>query len=370
MPGAPTVTSIARRAAGLLAALGLAAACTTGGATPTPAPPSPSPAATETTGPEPSPAATRSWEGQLDVTVVQDWNFGYPPWQIWLYPEDQGWYDEVGLNVEFVIPPTPADPPKLIAANQAQVGFTYTPDVLTAKESGLDLVAVSSLIPVPSEHLICRHDVGISEPKDLEGKTIASYQVPLPDAQFKIFANENGIDTSKVTTVSAGDNGYPVMMAKQSDCTQAGVFEPSFYRADTGAEPVTFYYTEWGLPDWYWEIIAVNPGFLEEHPDAVAAFVEVTLRGYDWARDNVEEGVEFLYTKFPEAKPTGDVEYNVNAMRDMFARQDKEYVTSQAQGYMDPAIWQRFADLMKENGVLTTDIEVSTVVTNDYIPPQ
>jgi putative hydroxymethylpyrimidine transport system substrate-binding protein len=302
------------------------------------------------------------------MTVIEDWNFGYPPWQIWLYPHSQGWYEDVGLDVEFVIPPTPADPPKFIATNQAQMGFTYTPDTLTAKESGLDLLAVSALIPVPSEHLVCRDDTGISQPKDLEGKTIASYQVPLPDAQFKIFANAQGIDTSKVKTVSAGDNGYPVMMAKQSDCTQAGVFEPSFYKADTGRDPVTFYYTEWGLPDWYWEIIAVNPAFAQEHPDAVAAFVEVTLRGYEYARDNIDETLTYLYTVFPEAKPPGDVEYNADAMQKMFARQDKEYVTSKPHGCMDPAIWQRFSDLMAENAVLKAPIDVKPIVTNEFQP--
>jgi putative hydroxymethylpyrimidine transport system substrate-binding protein len=302
------------------------------------------------------------------MTVIEDWNFGYPPWQIWLYPHSQGWYEDVGLDVEFVIPPTPADPPKFIATNQAQMGFTYTPDTLTAKESGLDLLAVSALIPVPSEHLVCRDDTGISQPKDLEGKTIASYQVPLPDAQFKIFANAQGIDTSKVKTVSAGDNGYPVMMAKQSDCTQAGVFEPSFYKADTGRDPVTFYYTEWGLPDWYWEIIAVNPAFAQEHPDAVAAFVEVTLRGYEYARDNIDETLTYLYTVFPEAKPPGDVEYNADAMQKMFARQDKEYVTSKPHGCMDPAIWQGFSDLMAKNAVLKAPIDVKPIVTNEFQP--
>jgi ABC-type nitrate/sulfonate/bicarbonate transport system substrate-binding protein len=356
------------RTSALLAALGLLGACS-GGASPaasSPAPTTSSAASPSASGPAPS--ASRSWEGQLKVTVVEDWNFGYPPWQIWLYPESQGWYADVGLDVEFVIPPTPADPPKFIATNQAQIGFTYTPDTLTAKESGLNLLAVSSLIPVPSEHLICRDDVGITDPKDLEGKKIASYQVPLPDAQFKIFANAQGIDTSKVTTVSAGDNGYPVMMAKQSDCTQAGVFEPSFYKADTGREPVTFYYTDWGLPNWYWEIIAVNPDFAAEHPDAVAAFVEVTLRGYAYARDNVQPTLDYLYTVFPEAKPPGDIEYNADAMTKMFARQDKDYVTDHPHGCMDPTIWQRFSDLMAANGVLKAAIDVGPIVSNDFQP--
>jgi ABC-type nitrate/sulfonate/bicarbonate transport system substrate-binding protein len=345
-------------------------ACSSGAAPSSSVAPSASPAVSASQAGSASPSASqaRTWEGQLKMKVVEDWNFGYPPWQIWLYPHSQGWYSDVGLDVEFVIPPTPADPPKLIATNQAQMGFTYTPDTLTAKESGLDLTAVSALIPVPSEHTICRDDTGIKVPKDLEGKTVASYQVPLPDAQFKIFANAQGIDLSKVKTVSAGDNGYPVMMAKQSDCTQAGVFEPSFYKGDTGRDPVTFYYTEWGLPDWYWEIIAANPQFAQQHPDAVAAFVDVTLRGYEYARDHIDETLAYLYTVFPEAKPTGDVEVNADAMQKMFARQDQEYVTSKPFGCMDPAIWQRFSDLMAENDVLKASVDVKPIVTNDFQP--
>jgi putative hydroxymethylpyrimidine transport system substrate-binding protein len=312
------------------------------------------------------PSAAQEDGGPTTVRVVQDWTFVYPPWQIWLYPDGQGWFEEAGLDIDWIIPPTPSDPPRLIASGQADIAFTYTPDVLIANEGDLPTIAVSSLIPVPSEHLVCRDDKGISSPKDLEGKRIARYDAPLPDAQFQVFAQAQGIDVATITFVPAGDNGYPVMMADQADCTQAGVFEPSFYRADTGRDPVTFYYTEWGLPDWYWEIVAVNPGWAAANGDALRRFLGVLQRGYEYSRDNVQPSLDWLYGQYPETAPTGEVEYNADAMTAMFARQ-RDYVEGKPWGYMDPAIWQRFADLLLENGVLTEPVDVTTLVTDGYL---
>jgi len=364
-----------RLAMAVVAAAMVMAACT-GSSSPTPGPSaSLSPAGSSTAGASsgpsaavsPSPAATRSWSGLLKMNVVEDWSYGGPPWQIWLYPDAQGWYKDAGLDINWVIPPNPSDQPKFIATGQAQMGFTYTPDTLIAESSGLDYAAVATLITVPSENLTCRADAGITDPKSLEGKKVAEYDSPLPQVQFKIFANAQGIDLTKVQAVSAGDNGYPIMIAKQADCTQAGVFEPDTYQADTGKTAVTFYYTQWGLPDWYWEIIGANRTFAQQHPDAVRAFIDVTLRGYAWAKANVQDGVNFIYTKFPETKPKSGTDYNVTAMQHMFDRQ-KDYTTGTPAGYMDTGIWQTFADLMQTNGVIPQKLDVTKFVTMDYLP--
>jgi putative hydroxymethylpyrimidine transport system substrate-binding protein len=349
----------------------LVTACS-GSSSPSPAPSAPQSAAgSSAAGGSPSqsssPAASRSWTGLLKMNVVEDWSYGGPPWQIWLYPDAQGWYKDAGLDINWVIPPNPSDQPKFIATGQADMGFTYTPDTLIAESTGLDYAAVASLIGVPSENLTCRADAGITDPKSLEGKKVAEYDSPLPQVQFKIFANAQGVDLTKVKAVSAGDNGYPIMIAKQADCTQAGVFEPDTYQADTGKAAVTFYYTKWGLPDWYWEIIGANRKFAEQHPDAVQAFVDVTLRGYAWAKANVQDGVNFIYTKFPETKPKSGTDYNVTAMQHMFDRQ-KDYVAGKPAGYMDTGIWQTFADLMQSNGVIPQKLDVTKFVTMDYLP--
>jgi len=350
-----------------------AAACS-GSSSPTPLPTA-TPTAATSSGPvasnavpSPTPAASRSWTGLLKMNVVEDWNYGGPPWQIWLYPDAQGWYKDAGLDINWVIPPNPSDQPKFLATGQADMGFTYTPDTLIAESTGLDYQAVASLIGVPSENLTCRANDGIKSPKDLEGKKVAEYDSPLPQVQFKIFAKQQGIDLSKVQAVSAGNNGYPIMLAGQADCTQAGVFEPDTYKANTGKDAVTFYYTKWGLPNWYWEIIGANRKFAQAHPDAVQAFIDVTLRGYQYAQQNVQAGVNFIYTKFPETKPASGPDYNVTAMQDMFGRQF-DYVPGKPPGYMDTGIWQTFADLMLANGVITQKLDVTKFVTMDYLPP-
>ena len=144
------------------------------------------------------------------------------------------------------------------------MGFTYTPDTLTAKESGLDLLAVSALIPVPSEHLIIAMTPASASPR-ISRQDDRKLPGAVAGRPVQDLRQRPGHRYLEVATVSAGDNGYPVMMAKQADCTQAGVFEPSFYKADTGKDPVTFYYTV-GSPRLVLGDHRRQSEFAKEHP--------------------------------------------------------------------------------------------------------
>ena len=99
------------RAAAVVSAVLLAAACSGGGQTAQPG-------------------------GKADVRVLLDW---FPnPDHVALYTAlDKGLFTEANLAVTLTPPANPADPLKLVAAKQVELGISYQPDVLMAAEQDL-----------------------------------------------------------------------------------------------------------------------------------------------------------------------------------------------------------------------------------------
>ena len=96
------------------------------------------------------------------VSVAMDW-YPNPDHAGFLMAEEQGYFEDAGLDVSLDSPTDPSLPIKLVAAGKADLALSYEPEVLLAREQGLDVVSVASVIDRPLTSMIWRRDS--SEPK-------------------------------------------------------------------------------------------------------------------------------------------------------------------------------------------------------------
>ena len=104
------------------------------------------------------------------LTVMLDWfpNADHAG----LYAAQQsGEYKRAGLDVKFVTPSDAASPLKLLQAGRVDLAVSYQPDVLLARDQGADVVAVGALVQKPLTSLMSLGNKGITDPKQLAGKT-------------------------------------------------------------------------------------------------------------------------------------------------------------------------------------------------------
>jgi len=83
---------------------------------------------------------------------------GTGPDGAWTVGIEKGWYEEAGLDIEWVLPPTPADSSKFPATGATQLGLAFAPDMLAAASQGLDFVSVASEAGrrgLPNEAVYC-----------------------------------------------------------------------------------------------------------------------------------------------------------------------------------------------------------------------
>jgi NitT/TauT family transport system substrate-binding protein len=135
----------------------------------------------------------------------------------------------------------------------------------------------------PPFAIIGRKSLGVMAPKDLEGKILGA---PAPDgayAQWKAFVKANGIDASKVTIENVGfPVREPMLAAGKVDAITGYSFSSyiNLKAKGVGAEDISLILMRDHGLDLYGNVVIVNPDFAKANPDAVKAFVAVTVRGY------------------------------------------------------------------------------------------
>ena len=208
---------------------------------------------------------------------------------------ENGYYEEEGLNV--TIRPGGPDiaPPQVIAGGGADVIVEWMPAALAARESGLDLVNIAQPFKRSGMMLTCLAETGVASPEDFPGRTLGVW----------FFGNEfpflSWMSTLGIPT-DGGDDGVEVLrqgfnvdplLQNQADCISTMTYNEYWQVIDAGIgedELVNFLYEEQGvatLEDGLW----VMEDRLEDEDfvDQMARFVRASMRGWDWAAENVED---------------------------------------------------------------------------------
>ena len=227
-------------------------------------------------------AATASAE--TSIRFSNDWKWEGPNAPV-LLALDRGWYAEAGLDVSVDTGQGSREALPRVASGTWQVGSADINSLIKFRDQNPDipLMAIMTIYNAPPFAIIGRKSLGVMAPKDLEGKILGA---PAPDgayAQWKAFVKANGIDASKVTIENVGFPVREPMLAAGKVDAITGYSFSSFINLKAkgvGAEDISLILMrEHGL-DLYGNVIIVNPDFAKANPEAVKAFVAVTVRAY------------------------------------------------------------------------------------------
>ena len=96
-------------------------------------------------------------QAQDKLTVLLDW-FVNPDHAPLVIAREQGFFAEHGLEVELIAPADPNDPPKLVAAGQADIAVSYQPQLHLQVAEGLPLRRIGTAVATPLNSLVVLAD--------------------------------------------------------------------------------------------------------------------------------------------------------------------------------------------------------------------
>ena len=287
--------------------------------------------------------ATSAQAQPQKLTVLLDW-FVNPDHAPLFVAQEKGFFKNHGLDVKLIAPSNPNDPPKLVAAGQADVAVSYQHQHQMQVSEGLPLTRIATLVATPLNSLVVLKDGPIKSIADLKGKTIGYSVGGFETALLKVMLEKEGLTLNDVKLVNVNFSLSPSLFTGQTDAVIGAFRNFELNQMDIEGRPGrAFFVEEYGVPA-YDELILVAASNTLSDPK-LRAFV-----------DALEEGVQYLINHPDESwklfvsgdRASLDDELNRRAWKDTLPR------FALRPGALDNKRYTRFADFLLKEKIVDT----------------
>jgi NitT/TauT family transport system substrate-binding protein len=251
----------------------------------------------------------------------------------------KGYYKDADLDVTINPGGPDVAPPQVIAGGGADVIIDWMPSALASREKGVPLVNISQPFKKSGLEITCRAETGIKKPVDLKGKTIGVWffgnEYPFLSWMSKLKLKTDG-SAGGVKMLKQGFNVDPLIQ-KQADCISTMTYNEYWQVIDAGYKPsqlVVFKYEDEGVGTMEDGLYALESKLADAAFVAkMAKFVKASMKGWDYARKNVDEATKIVLA----ADTTGaQTEKHQKRMMGEIAK-----LLSTGDGKLDPADYER-----------------------------
>lgn len=280
-----------------------------------------------------------------------------------------GYFEDAGLDVSIHTPADPSAPIKLLAAGRTDLAISYEPEVLLAREQGLDVVAAGALVNRPLTSMIWLKKSGIKGVGDLRGKTIATAGIPYQDAYLKTILARANLSPSDVKAVNVGYGLLPALVGGSAQAMLGGFSNvEGVDLRKRGKDPVVTPVDRLGVPTYDELVLVAQRKQVEEDPEAIRLFIAALARGTAAAAKSPKAATKTVLEANHALEPKL-TEAEVKRTLPLLAQHAFESSGSgHPYGYMDPAEWARFIGWMRDNGLISALPSPGEALSNAYLP--
>ncbi|MEO8400178.1 MAG: ABC transporter substrate-binding protein [Gammaproteobacteria bacterium] len=280
------------------------------------------------------------------IIVILDW-FANPNHAPLFVAKQEGFFAANGLDVDFIGPADPADPPKLVAAGKADIAITYEPQFMEQVENGLPLIRIGTLIDHPLNCLVVLKNSSIHSIQDLKGKRIG-YSLGMIDIALDAMLKNNELNVSDVEKINVHYDLTQALLSKKVDAVIGMMRTFEVIQMELVGSPVLAFLPEKnGVPNYSELILVVNKN--NQQDPRYKKFMLALQQGVIYLQQHPEES----WNKFAKLHPELNDKLN-----------HKAWIASLPYFAKNPLIynkneWQKFQQFMLKNGLIKTTRSVN-----------
>lgn len=280
--------------------------------------------------------------GAEKLTVLLDW-FINPDHAPLFVAYEKGYFRDRGLEVEFIAPSNPNDPPKLVAAGKADLAVSYQHQHQMQVDQGLPLVRVATLVATPLNSLVVLADGDIRDIGDLKGKTIGYSVGGFETVLLKVMLEKASLTLDDVKLINVNFSLSPSLFTGSADGVIGAFRNFELNQMDIENRPGrAFYVEEYGIPAYDELILVANRDSLDD--PKLGKFVDGLEAGVQYLVNHPDDSWQLFIAG--ERKDLDD-ELNRRAWRDTLPR------FALRPGALDRTRYQRFAEFLKDQDIIT-----------------
>ncbi len=275
------------------------------------------------------------------LTVLLDW-FVNPDHAPLFVALEKGYFRDKGLEVEFIAPSNPNDPPKLVAAGKADLAVSYQHQHQMQVDQGLPLVRVATIVATPLNSLVVLAEGDIRNIGDLKGKTVGYSVGGFETVLLKVMLEQAGLRLEDVKLINVNFSLSPSLFTGKADAVIGAFRNFELNQMDIEKRPGRpFYVEEFGIPAYDELILVANKDKLDN--PSLRRFIDALEEGVQYLVNHPDESWNLFISG--ERKDLDD-ELNRRAWQDTLPR------FALRPGALDRTRYQRFARFLKAQDII------------------
>ena len=286
---------------------------------------------------------------QDKVTLMLDW-FVNPDHGPIIVAQERGYFADVDLDVEIIAPADPSDPPKMVAAGQADLAVSYQPQLHMQIHEGLPLKRVGTLVATPLNCLLVLEDGPIKTPADLAGRKVGFSVGGVEEAVLGTILRKHGVPLDDVELVNVNWSLSPSLMSGQVDAVIGAYRNFELNQMDIeGVAGRCFFVEEEGLPPYDELIYVANSDTMD--PDMIRRFLAATEKATQYMVNHPQASWELFSGTSKELQD----ELNKRAWADTLPR------FALRPAAMDAGRYARFESFLHDAGLVPAINDVADI---------
>jgi NitT/TauT family transport system substrate-binding protein len=286
--------------------------------------------------------------------------------------KDKGYYKDQGINLDIRSGNGSGSAHRLVANGDSQFSYGSCASMTNLAAKGAPLVSVGVIDAMGTEAIIVRPDAGVKTIADLKGKNLLTTANAGVNTFFPLVLKNGGLSEAdvKITSVPEGALVSSYLQGAGGAVGMLGGLDdkPAEIKANGGADPVTFPYSDYGVNQVGYCIVTTND-MVKSHPDLVKRFMAATVKSYKEAQAHPDQAIASMADIVGGSMAEDQGKAQARAVLDvtlgvLYSKANKE----KKLGVNVPSDWDDMLKLMKTYNGLETDKPASAFYTNDFLP--
>ncbi len=274
-----------------------------------------------------------------------------------------GHFEQAGLDVAIRQPPDPAAPIKQVAAGRVDLAISYEPEVLRARDLGLNVVSVGAIVQKPLTSIISLPEAKIRDPADLRGKTVGTAGIDYQSAYLQTILADAGVPANSVRERNVGFAFSPALITGKIDAALGAFwnYEGTELRL-RGKKPRIIRVEDAGVPTYNELVLVANEDALERDASKIRAFIGAVSRGTRDLRADPDAAIDGLLEANPDLDPELQRAVVEVTLPLFFPPAGKPF------GWQSPPQWDAFAAWMEDSQLLENPADPQASYDNELLP--
>ena len=269
---------------------------------------------------------------------------------------DQGFYEDLGLDVEILQAAVETVPATVLDSGEADFAISWVPRGLVPREEGANITNIAQIFQRSGTLQVAFADSGIETVEDLRGNKVGNWGF---GNEFELLAGlkRNGIDPESDIELVQQQFDMNALLNGDIDAAMAMIYNEyaqvlETVNPDTGElyQPSDLNVIDWNdvgvamLQDAIW----ADADRLEsdsDYRDTAVKFVQGSIMGWVWCRDNPDECVEVVLDNAPTLGRSHQT-WQLNEINGLI------WPSPNGVGVIDQDLWDQTIDVAVSEGIL------------------